>query len=42
GVELGKVLAKRLQPKLAGGDLSAHDPSTAGLIEWTRRLQKEG
>ncbi len=41
GVELGKVLAKRLQPALAAGDLSAHDPSTAGLIEWYRALAAE-
>ena len=36
GVELGKVLAKDLAPRLASGDVAGLDPSTAGLL---RRLQ---
>ena len=36
GVEWGKVLANRLGPCLAGGDLTGLDPSTAGLV---RRLR---
>jgi glucose-6-phosphate isomerase len=35
GVELGKVLAKDLVPRLASGDARGLDPSTAGLL---RRL----
>jgi glucose-6-phosphate isomerase len=35
GVELGKVLAKDIAPRLASGDASGLDPSTAGLL---RRL----
>ena len=37
GVELGKVLAQRIIPELAGtGDLK-HDPSTNNLIQWYRK-----
>jgi glucose-6-phosphate isomerase len=32
GVELGKVLAKDLTPRLATGDVAGLDPSTAGLV----------
>ncbi len=32
GVELGKVLAKDIEPRLASGDTSGLDASTAGLI----------
>ena len=38
GVELGKALAERLQPALAGGPLPAGtDSSTAGLVDHLRR-----
>ncbi|HYD80675.1 MAG TPA: glucose-6-phosphate isomerase [Paucimonas sp.] len=38
GVELGKVLAKRIQDELAGAPMpQAHDSSTNGLIERARR-----
>ena len=37
GVELGKVLAKDIEPRLASGDASGLDPSTAGLLA---RLQQ--
>jgi glucose-6-phosphate isomerase len=36
GVELGKVLAKDLEPRLASGDVTGLDASTAGLL---RRLR---
>ena len=36
GVELGKQLAKDLEPRLRSGDLSGLDASTAGLISWLR------
>ncbi len=36
GVELGKVLAKDIAPRLDSGDVSGLDPSTAGLL---RRLR---
>jgi glucose-6-phosphate isomerase len=44
GVELGKVLAKRVEPVLTGGDEGAAeaaglDPSTAGLVTRYRRLR---
>jgi len=41
GVELGKELASRLAPIVAdpSADLSALDPSTAGLIAHVRRLR---
>ena len=32
GVELGKVLAKEIEPRLASGDVSGLDGSTAGLL----------
>jgi glucose-6-phosphate isomerase len=32
GVELGKVLAKDIEPRLASGDVSGLDGSTAGLL----------
>jgi len=32
GVELGKVLAKAIEPRLASGDTTGLDPSTAGLL----------
>lgn len=32
GVELGKVLAKDLEPRLASGDGEGLDGSTAGLL----------
>ena len=32
GVELGKVLAKEIEPRLANGDTRGLDPSTAGLL----------
>ncbi|WP_066962553.1 glucose-6-phosphate isomerase [Microbulbifer sp. Q7] len=38
GVELGKGLASKLEPKLAAGDLSGEDGSTAQLIEYYRRV----
>jgi len=36
GVELGKVLAKDIEPRLASGDLSGLDASTAGLLQRLR------
>jgi glucose-6-phosphate isomerase len=36
GVELGKVLAKRIIPELTGADELGHDSSTNALIEWYR------
>ena len=45
GVELGKVLAKRIAPELSADgpvDLRAHDSSTAGLITRYRRLRGRG
>jgi glucose-6-phosphate isomerase len=43
GVELGKVMAKKLAPFLSAtdGDLSSVDPSTAGLIETYRQLRDQ-
>jgi glucose-6-phosphate isomerase len=35
-VELGKALANDLLPRLASGDLSALDASTAGLLKRLR------
>ena len=37
GVELGKVLARDLEPRLASGDLQGLDASTAGLLRRLRR-----
>ena len=39
GVELGKELAKALEPLVEGGDLSDKDASTRGLLERVRRLR---
>jgi glucose-6-phosphate isomerase len=33
GVELGKVLAKDIEPRLASGDVMGLDASTAGLLK---------
>ncbi|WP_105103559.1 glucose-6-phosphate isomerase [Microbulbifer pacificus] len=38
GVELGKGLASKLEPKLASGSLAGEDGSTAQLIEYYRRI----
>ncbi len=38
GVELGKRLADRILPELAGGEaIASHDPSTNGLINYYKR-----
>jgi glucose-6-phosphate isomerase len=37
GVELGKVLAKDIAPRLQSGDTSGLDGSTAGLLDFLRR-----
>jgi glucose-6-phosphate isomerase len=42
GVELGKVLAKRILPELEGAAHSDHDASTTGLIERLRTLRETG
>ncbi|HEU5426899.1 MAG TPA: glucose-6-phosphate isomerase [Actinocrinis sp.] len=40
GVELGKVLAKKIEPELAaGGPHGEHDSSTTGLVERYRKLR---
>lgn len=40
GVELGKVLAKKILPELAGTEeITAHDASTNGLINYFKRLK---
>lgn len=40
GVELGKVLAKKILGELKSpGEISAHDPSTNGLINYFKRLK---
>jgi glucose-6-phosphate isomerase len=36
GVELGKVLAKDIEPRLHSGDMGGLDASTAGLLERLR------
>ena len=36
GVELGKALANRITPELAGVEPTMHDSSTAALIDWYR------
>jgi glucose-6-phosphate isomerase len=42
GVELGKVLAKKILPELTSPDLiSSHDASTNGLINYFKRLKSE-
>jgi glucose-6-phosphate isomerase len=41
GVELGKVLAKKILPELASSEeIVAHDSSTNGLINYFKRLKK--
>jgi glucose-6-phosphate isomerase len=40
GVELGKQLAGRLLQVLKTGDVSAHDGSTAGLLQRARSFLK--
>ena len=40
GVELGKVLAKDIEPRLQSGDLSGLDGSTAGLLQRLRWRQR--
>ncbi|MFM8848990.1 MAG: glucose-6-phosphate isomerase [Cytophagales bacterium] len=40
GVELGKVLAKKILPELSSADeISSHDSSTNGLINYFKRLK---
>ncbi|MBA4053600.1 MAG: glucose-6-phosphate isomerase [Marivirga sp.] len=40
GVELGKVLAKKILPELSSpGEISTHDSSTNGLINYFKRLK---
>ena len=40
GVELGKVLAKKILPELSGdAEISTHDSSTNGLINYFKRLK---
>lgn len=40
GVELGKVLAKKILPELStAGEISTHDSSTNGLINYFKRLK---
>jgi glucose-6-phosphate isomerase len=40
GVELGKVLAKKILPELTSdGDVTTHDSSTNGLINYFKRLK---
>ncbi|HYG19108.1 MAG TPA: glucose-6-phosphate isomerase [Ohtaekwangia sp.] len=42
GVELGKVLAKKILPELTSADeTSSHDASTNGLINYFKRLKSE-
>jgi glucose-6-phosphate isomerase len=43
GVELGKVLAQAILPELSGEeDVSGHDASTNGLINYYRELRRAG
>jgi glucose-6-phosphate isomerase len=42
GVELGKALAQRIVPELAGDEPLAHDSSTNALIERYRRQRRSG
>ena len=42
GVELGKVLAKRILPALEGGEAGEHDASTAGLVARLRAMRGAG
>jgi glucose-6-phosphate isomerase len=40
GVELGKVLAKKILPELtSSAEITSHDPSTNGLINYFKRLK---
>jgi glucose-6-phosphate isomerase len=39
GVELGKVLAKKLEGELASKTTGAHDTSTAGLMAYIQSKQ---
>jgi glucose-6-phosphate isomerase len=40
GVELGKVLAKKILPELSGtAEITTHDASTNGLINYFKRLK---
>lgn len=42
GVELGKVLAKKILPELSSeGEISSHDSSTNGLINYFKRLRSK-
>lgn len=42
GVELGKVLAKKILPELTSSEqISSHDSSTNGLINYFKRLKNE-
>lgn len=42
GVELGKVLAKKILPELSSNDnIQTHDSSTNGLINYFKRLKSE-
>ncbi|MDO5640393.1 MAG: glucose-6-phosphate isomerase [Neisseria sp.] len=41
GVEYGKVLAKTIEPELNRAEISAHDSSTCGLIEYYRGCNAE-
>jgi glucose-6-phosphate isomerase len=42
GVELGKVLAKKILPELTSSEeISSHDSSTNGLINYFKRLKRE-
>lgn len=42
GVELGKVLAKKILPELSSADpIQTHDSSTNGLINYFKRLKSE-
>lgn len=42
GVELGKVLAKKILPELTNSDnITSHDGSTNGLINYFKRLKSE-
>jgi glucose-6-phosphate isomerase len=42
GVELGKVLAKKILPELnSSEEITSHDPSTNGLINYFKRLKSD-
>lgn len=42
GVELGKVLAKKILPELSSpGEITSHDSSTNGLINYFKRLKSK-